>query len=73
MKLNGCLFGTHIRQWHDRRVGKAVSYSTKISVKIMAPHTEIWASFGTEFLLLMLILLKVINHLTVLEEKFLSA
>lgn len=73
MKLNSCLFGTHIRQWHDGRVGKAVSYSTKISVKIMAPHTEICVSFGREFFLLMLILLKVINHLTMLEEKLTSA
>lgn len=73
MKLNGCLFGTHIRQWCDGGVGKAVSYSTKVSTKIMAPHIKIWASFGRELLLLMLILLKVINHLTMLEEKFMSA
>lgn len=54
-------------------VGKAVSYSTMISVKIMAPLTEIWMSSGRELLLLMLIPLKVINHLTMLEEKFMSA
>lgn len=39
----------------------------------MAPHTEICVSFGREFFLLMLILLKVINHLTMLEEKLTSA
>lgn len=71
MKLNGCLILTSDSGMME--VGKAVSYSTMISVKIMAPLTEIWMSSGRELLLLMLIPLKVINHLTMLEEKFMSA
>lgn len=74
MKLDSCFFGTPItEQWCDGRVGKAVSYFTKISIQRMASRAEIWVSFGREFLLLMLILLKVIHHLIMLEENFMSA